>query len=75
MSGEHVIDVGPVNRNLGQGAGNVGIAPAFCYRCTCGVRGLERVAANLGAKARLEALEQARADALVHQRETAGGRR
>lgn len=68
MSGDHVIDVGPVAR-IGGAAGS---PPAYAYRCSCGAHGVARVAVNLTGKARGEALEDARRDALTHQREAQG---
>lgn len=67
---EHVVSVAPVEgRPLLS-------APAYRFRCTCGAKGVERVAVGtmtgkVSAKARTEAREEAVRDAIGHQREAA----
>lgn len=66
---EHVFTVGPVEA----GGSRTGV-PAYAYRCSCGARGVDRIAVatmtgRVTSKARTDALEQARTDALEHQRE------
>lgn len=68
MSDDHVVSVGPTARvELSQPAG--GVPPAFRFTCSCGATGQPRTALNLGGKARNEALEEARQDAVTHLRE------